>query len=36
LKKNGQVVQGGHSAQMLFDVDSLIAHVERYMQAGDR
>jgi len=32
LKKNGQVAQAGHSAQMLFPVDDLIAHVERYMQ----
>lgn len=37
LKKNGQVVQSGHSGQMLFDVNTLIAHVERYMRldAGD-
>ncbi len=32
LKKNGQVVQSGHSGQMLFGVDTLIAHVERYMR----
>ena len=32
LKKNGQVVQSGHSGQMLYDVPALIAHVERYMQ----
>lgn len=32
LKKNGHVVQSGHSGQMLFDVDTLIAHVERYMR----
>ncbi len=31
LKRNGKVVQAGHSGQMLFDVPSLIAHVERYM-----
>ncbi|MEZ4755758.1 MAG: fumarylacetoacetate hydrolase family protein [Flavobacteriales bacterium] len=32
LKKNGHVVQSGHSGQMIHDVASLIAHVERYMQ----
>lgn len=32
LKKNGQVVQSGHSGQMTHDVAALIAHVERYMQ----
>lgn len=32
LKKNGQVVQSGHSGQMVYDVPALIAHVERYMQ----
>lgn len=31
LKKNGQVVQSGHSGQMIFPVEVLIAHVERYM-----
>lgn len=37
LKKNGQVVQSGHSGQMIFDVDSLIEHVERYfvLEPGD-
>ena len=37
LKKNGQVVQSGHSGQMIFPVDALIAHVERYMtlEPGD-
>lgn len=37
LKKNGKVVQAGHHGQMLFDVPSLIAHVERYMtlDSGD-
>lgn len=37
LKKNGQVVQSGHSGQMLFGVNDLIAHVERYMalEPGD-
>lgn len=32
LKKNGHVVQSGHSGQMIHDVAALIAHVERYMQ----
>jgi acylpyruvate hydrolase len=32
LKKNGHVVQSGHSGQMVYDVPALIAHVERYMQ----
>lgn len=32
LKKNGHVVQRGHSGQMLFGVPALIAHVERYMR----
>ncbi len=31
LKKNGHVVQSGHNGQMIFDVATLIAHVERYM-----
>lgn len=31
LKKNGEVVQSGHSGQMIFDVPTLIDHVERYM-----
>lgn len=37
LKKNGQVVQSGHSGQMIFDVNTLITHVERYMalEPGD-
>lgn len=37
LKKNGHVVQGGHSGQMIFDVAALIACVERYMllEPGD-
>ncbi len=37
LKKNGHVVQSGHSGQMLFDVPTLIACVERYMvlETGD-
>lgn len=32
LKKNGHVVQSGHSGQMMHDAAALIAHVERYMQ----
>jgi acylpyruvate hydrolase len=37
LKRNGSVTQSGHSGQMIFDVDTLIAHVERYMtlETGD-
>jgi 2-keto-4-pentenoate hydratase/2-oxohepta-3-ene-1,7-dioic acid hydratase in catechol pathway len=31
LKRNGHVAQSGHSGQMIFGVDTLIAHVERYM-----
>lgn len=32
LKKNGHVVQSGHSGQMMHDVASLIAHLERFIQ----
>lgn len=37
LERNGIVVQRGNSGEMLFDVHSLIAHVERYMklETGD-
>jgi len=37
LKKNGHVVQSGHSGEMLFDLATLIEHVERYMtlESGD-
>lgn len=37
LKKNGKVVQSGHSGQMIFDTDALLTHVERYMalEPGD-
>jgi 2-keto-4-pentenoate hydratase/2-oxohepta-3-ene-1,7-dioic acid hydratase in catechol pathway len=31
LKRNGQVAQSGHSGEMIFDVATLISHVERYM-----
>lgn len=30
LLKNGEVVQQGHTGDMLFTVDALIAHVSRY------
>ncbi len=30
LLKNGAVVQSGHTADMLFSVDALIAHVSKY------
>ena len=30
LLRNGEVVQEGHTADMLFSVDDLIAHVSRY------
>ncbi|MBK8228001.1 MAG: fumarylacetoacetate hydrolase family protein [Flavobacteriales bacterium] len=35
LKKNGQVVQSGHSSQMIFDVNTLITYVEKYMRIED-
>jgi len=37
LLKNGQVVQQGHSADMLFDFDALIEHVSKYftLKMGD-
>ncbi len=37
LKRNGEVVQSGHSGQMLFPVPRLIEHLERYftLQPGD-
>ena len=31
LTKNGEIVQQGNSAQMLFDFDSIIAHVSKFM-----
>ena len=31
LKKNGKTVQEGHSGQMIFDVDTLISHVSKYV-----
>lgn len=31
LEKNGVTVQTGHTADMIFHVDDLIAHVSRYM-----
>lgn len=37
LTRNGQLVQQGNSREMIFDVETLIAHVERYMalETGD-
>jgi len=37
LERNGIRVQHGHSGQMIFDVHTLIEHVERYMklETGD-
>ena len=37
LERNGIVVQQGNSGEMLYDVHTLIAHVERYMklETGD-
>lgn len=37
LKKNGQTVQHGNTAQMLWDIDALIAHVSEYftLKIGD-
>lgn len=32
LRRNGTVVQQGHSGEMIFGVLDLIAHVERYMR----
>jgi 2-keto-4-pentenoate hydratase/2-oxohepta-3-ene-1,7-dioic acid hydratase in catechol pathway len=31
LKKNGEVVQNGSSADMIFNFDKIIAHVSQYM-----
>ncbi|MBK9174863.1 MAG: fumarylacetoacetate hydrolase family protein [Flavobacteriales bacterium] len=37
LLRNGLVVQEGHNGQMIFNVETLITHVERYMriETGD-
>lgn len=37
LKRNGEVVQAGHSGQMIFPLPALIAHVSRFMtlKVGD-
>lgn len=35
LIKNGAVVQEGHNGQMIFDVDTLITYVEKYMRIED-
>jgi len=32
LERNGELVQQGHTADMLFSVDALIAHVSKYSQ----
>ena len=31
LEKNGEIVQKGNTANMIFDVDTLIAHVSQFM-----
>jgi 2-keto-4-pentenoate hydratase/2-oxohepta-3-ene-1,7-dioic acid hydratase in catechol pathway len=31
LKKNGELVQDGSSADMIFNFDKVIAHVSQYM-----
>lgn len=31
LEKNGAVMQDGHTANMLFHIDQIIAHVSKYM-----
>lgn len=31
LEKNGEIVQRGNTANMIFDVDTLIAHVSQFM-----
>ena len=37
LSRNGKLVQQGHSGEMIFGVEELIGHVERYMhlETGD-
>lgn len=37
LKKNGEVVQRGNTAQMIWSVDELIAHISKYftLKTGD-
>ena len=37
LSRNGQTVQQGNTSQMIFSVDTLIAHISRYMtlRTGD-
>ena len=37
LRRNGSVVQKGNTGEMIFDVDSLIAHISRFMtlRTGD-
>ncbi|MGB3774537.1 MAG: fumarylacetoacetate hydrolase family protein [Leeuwenhoekiella sp.] len=31
LKKNGEIVQSGNTASMIYTIDTLIAHVSKYM-----
>lgn len=37
LKKNGSVVQDGHTLDLIFSFDTLIVHISRYftLQRGD-
>jgi acylpyruvate hydrolase len=37
LKKNGETVQDGNTADLIFDFDTLIVHISRYftLQPGD-
>jgi 2-keto-4-pentenoate hydratase/2-oxohepta-3-ene-1,7-dioic acid hydratase in catechol pathway len=37
LKKNGEVVQDGHTSDLIFSFDSLICHISRYftLHKGD-
>ena len=37
LLKNGEIVQDGHSADMIFPFDSIVAHVSKYvtLKIGD-
>lgn len=37
LKKNGEIVQDGHSSDMIFSFDALICHISRYftLHKGD-
>lgn len=37
LRKNGEVVQDGHTSDLIFDFDTLICHISKYfkLQVGD-